>query len=126
MQRCAMQAVVDTYLGGAYHTNVIMNAVKNKEAIDAFCVFTRAMAKHWTYEGQLASFQQECHTNGLCHTSYSQDQTLFMNIQGWRVSDEYESRTLDQSASHMMPHGAEDFFTSQFPSASRFEKVASI
>merc|ERR1740117_710048 len=102
-----------------------MNAVKTKQPIDGFCVFTRAMAKHWTYMDKLASFQHECHTNGVCETSYLQDNTLFMNIQGWEISDEYETdHELDQSGRQLMPLGAQDFFTSQFPTASRFEKVA--
>jgi hypothetical protein len=117
MQKCAMTAVMDRYLGSEKQDSLIR---KSETPIDAVCLFTRALEQEWQNDGFDTSFQEECHTNGGCN---SHSTALFMNIQGFQVSDEYDpDKPMSADGQRLMPDGATKFFNSKFPTPSKFEK----
>jgi len=127
IQKCAMSAVLEAYLGGAKkpdailkrpvskQLSVILKTLKTQKPIDTLCLFTHAMSNEWENDGYDTSFHDECHTNGGCNLDSS---ALFLNIQGPGISDEYGGTSHGLFAKF---GGPAKYFASKYPTPSRFE-----
>jgi len=119
MNKCAMKATVDLYRD-EMGFGIVRDKVKGRY-LDALCLFSNAVENEWVYNKSNVGFHQECHTNDGCKISDLEKnqlslgtKTLFVNLQGQGVSDEYPANANIEAA-------AASFLHKTYPLPSRFE-----
>jgi len=125
INKCAMQNVAESYSMRGYQAG----KTKGRDAIDALCIYSNeVMHDGWLYKDAAKtseSFFEECHTNAGCIIGDMRRDTLFVNVQGTGVSDEYPSLAAGGWRQELKEIGARndaDRFFSQFSVPSRFER----
>lgn len=116
LNKCAMKAMVDLYRDQMSFGIVRDKRPEKGRYLDALCLFSNAVENEWVYNRSNAGFHQECHTNAGCRIDELSrgTKTLFVNLQGQGVSDEYPADANIEEAAKRFLHKA-------YPLPSRFE-----